>query len=1851
MNGLVTLNKPPASSGPPTSSEIRVDELQYPNFRLLNRQTRATLSSSPFDLDTRHSYRLLAISNLRGWFTAVINVNGAFSLICSPLADLREAATSGSTDTLKPSRKLDLGSVQPRILSLACDDARLLISFASGELRMYDTSYLFSAGAGSVDPAGFFQVSGGSPVRQIAPNPNPTDESLAALVAVLYEDSRVVVYNTMNAQSTGGWMPGESARPAAIVWSPKGKQLAIGLQTGDIVTFTLADKSNPQKHIPPTASGTLVSLDWLSPGFTFKTTYASDDPQHHIVALDHTTSKTSFISLIHPFPLPDRPQNGTTIILSTWPLTTTQSTLPSVPDISKALLIVADACSTDIEVLGIHGTKWDQRGRDDNAIAIPLDKNYDDTTILALDVDLTSTSPVASTLPSGEAAEWPPAPILYAYLNDGTLQAWHIAQAKAYSGMITPTSIASSANVDPPSLQDRQMSTTADATLSDMTMHPETSAPAFQQPSAFGQPAQPVSSFGQVSQSSSPFGQQSAFSVPAEPTPVFGQSQPTSAFGQLGTSTSLFGQQSSPSTAAFGQTSMAAPQSAFGQTSFGQAAPKPEPGFGAFASSGASAFGSSGFGFVGGAASSAATNSQPAKVSTEDMQTESASSTTNETPATQTFGDLSLGTTSSDNDASKAPAGGMFGTTATTPATGMSPFGGSTSGSSFVKPATGFGAFSNFGESKFGQNAFGQASFGKSAFGQSPTTNAASLSQGTSGDAAKPANTSAFSSLTSSPQPAFGQSSFGQPSFGQSGFRKPVQTSAFGQPSFGQSAFGQPGFGQSAFAKQTIPSVTSAPSSGGFSAFAQGGASAFGASSSAAASAKSAEATPDTVKTGSPFTPSQGVGTAVQHSPFAPTSSSAFGAPETPATQNKSPFTPPSATSSPESPGQRSNAPSPGHQSPPSTPQPQPPTSQFPSMQIKPAAGFGAFGSDAVPKTSPFFSANKTSSLPVSAFGNATTPTKPFSTTPATTPTFGSTSSLGFGKSAFGSAPSFTPVSQATTPATGGFGAFSQTPSPFTAFAGPQKSFKDLLQSSPSVPDPEKPKTSASSRTSAPATPVVPSQAPSPPKETTETPTESDTTAALLKETTEQDGPQTRRNSPSSMLPSTTPSLSSSSVSSYVDVPGASAEEPDDEGAESEPGTDGEEESFLSESFESDEGSTDEEASLPDEEASESDEGLPSLPSSSRESSPPPPAARSPSMTPKAEPPVIRLSKSPTPKPEILESLDPESSTTPPGSPEKSPSPHPSTPLPAPTPVVASASSMTLGAGRPNTRPTRSSPLAKAPVSGEDESEGEDSRPVFDPVPLKPRPASPKGSFGDLPAASKLDVNKDTAGKLGRPNTPPLLTSTFGFGSSKKAPANAEESSPPKMELNLNLFGNIPVPKAIPITKKAAAAPQSASPFGTFGTPALFSPKQPTMPAATPSGSSPFMLGGVVNTQIQPPSFKVDAKPEPSTVTTPPTPVPRLKEPTVEEGMQAECMFLFASLAKELEDLKILAQTASKSADELRRPSRALKTDLRNPSKLAVNDAREFGEALKRLALEVVELKAQRDAQREAVRDIQGDMLKAGTRMEEIVRFNNAKTDAEFTKMLNSRTLGPEHYETQTQLRKDIQIIRDRIVKLETHLALSKKKLGEASRGKPVIRAPSLVTVNRTFKNIDIAIAQLSKDMSELSIRTGKLAPELNSSQTSKSQTSHSASKRPFNVTPHVAVTTAAALNAERSAQKLKKRLLSIRKEPLLNTRAASGPKAPIAFSTPNKATSNDAMALPGLPTMPTAPSDFDDSPSASFPTRRGATFTSKRPKSVPLKKSHGEPSSPSPAFDWGPLPTFPPLKSIATPIITKQGS
>ena len=153
--------------------------------------------------------------------------------------------------------------------------------------------------------------------------------------------------------------------------------------------------------------------------------------------------------------------------------------------------------------------------------------------------------------------------------------------------------------------------------------------------------------------------------------------------------------------------------------------------------------------------------------------------------------------------------------------------------------------------------------------------------------------------------------------------------------------------------------------------------------------------------------------------------------------------------------------------------------------------------------------------------------------------------------------------------------------------------------------------------------------------------------------------------------------------------------------------------------------------------------------------------------------------------------------------------------------------------------------------------------------------------------------------------------------------------------------------------------------------------------------------------------------------------------------------------------------------------------------------------------------------------------------------------------------------------------------------------------------------------------------------------------------------RRPLDVTPHVASTTAAALNAEQAAHRLKEALLAVRTEPLLNKQAANARPALRAFDTPQKpdvdlASSGGSLGGGLLLTPSTLPRhnvpDSAGRGASPLPGRRGTQTQKHHAKSVQLKSTPTAGTTTKPSFDWGPLPGIKPMKMIASDLRSKTG-
>jgi nucleoporin NUP159 len=201
-----------------------------------------------------------------------------------------------------------------------------------------------------------------------------------------------------------------------------------------------------------------------------------------------------------------------------------------------------------------------------------------------------------------------------------------------------------------------------------------------------------------------------------------------------------------------------------------------------------------------------------------------------------------------------------------------------------------------------------------------------------------------------------------------------------------------------------------------------------------------------------------------------------------------------------------------------------------------------------------------------------------------------------------------------------------------------------------------------------------------------------------------------------------------------------------------------------------------------------------------------------------------------------------------------------------------------------------------------------------------------------------------------------------------------------------------------------------------------------------------------------------------------------------------------------------------------------------------------------------------------------------------------------------------------------------------------------------------LDTINRTFRNIDLAIEYQVSELDTLAERMSKLdIDSLSDSPARKPRNlqvaerdSPEPAQRPREVTPDVAKATAAALNAEAAAHRLKTALLRVRREPLLNTQAVSTQAAPHAFK-PSKPEPGEAAGPSGsffaAPfSLPPFPSETATSTLTTVH-RRGSNRSS-HSKPIPLKREGSETPSPKPpavaSFNWGPLPGVKPATSLA---------
>ncbi|KAJ5983923.1 hypothetical protein N7481_006022 [Penicillium waksmanii] len=749
----------------PELSDVFTDEI---GFKGIAGDCNIRILPTPWPADALPSSTcsLLAVAQSKGLAVAA----GPDALVVATTESIRksiEASNEGEkvkTKSLKPLATIPLPSRPTHIAFNASDDALILATENGSQISVFQTTSLTQDNA---QPALSVSTNGAS-IRALVPNPDPTS-NLVALVTVNGE----LLVADLKAGNLVSGANGPILRNgvSCVAWSNKGKQLVAGLAdgTGDQMTADGTKKAEIPRPADLEGECHVSSISWLENDvfFVIYTPNSLDDMGENPPSSPYIITRRKGA----PFLIQRLPEVCSTLgfRVKRGPAYQFITRLRDYQPHLKDVLIVSSTASADVGLV----TRSDQPLADDDIskglvgqyatteinndsqkAAVPLRDSVDETSVIGLAADLSSTENVYSPI-QGQEEEIPesssPLPGLLLLNNDGVLCFWWFIYNQAIKQQISYSGLVSGG-------QAQQFSAS-------------TSTPAPQQ-SAFTQasPAPQQPAFGQSS-----LGQSSSFGVSAFGKPAGGAS-----FGSPSTmGATAFGKQSGP---AFGSSSPmggSTPAPAFGQPSapapsFGTPS-KPGATFGAAGTAGTQAqpaFGQSGFG------ASAPSFGQP------------------NTPAKSLLG-TGDGSSGGGFSSFSGGGGGGFSSFATSKP-GESSFSKPTGESSFGKPSESSPFGKPLNDSTFpkpsGESSFGKPS-GPSPFSKPGNDSAFSKPSGESGFG-KPSNASAF------PKPS-GESSFGKPS-GPSPFSKPGNDSAFSKPS-GESGFGKSS-NASAFGKPAVSS-------------------------------------------------------------------------------------------------------------------------------------------------------------------------------------------------------------------------------------------------------------------------------------------------------------------------------------------------------------------------------------------------------------------------------------------------------------------------------------------------------------------------------------------------------------------------------------------------------------------------------------------------------------------------------------------------------------------------------------------------------------------------------------------------------------------------------------------------------------------------------------------------------------------------------------------------------------------------------------------------------------------------------------------------------------------------------------
>ena len=530
-------------------------------------------SGWPAESQPPASASLLSIASGKGLVAAA----GPETLVLAQADKLRQSFREGATgDSGVKSFTADATLAIPRVSQVAfsSDESCLVIAAEQGGgLAVYDTNALTSGGK----DAAFQIATNGVSVRQLLPNPNPSDTT-AHLFGIVLQSGQLLLADLKAREllKSANGNPVFHENVTCACWSRLGKQVMAGRQDGTAVQIDPQGVVKAEMPRPPQLAGLvdsgaqghpLTSIYWIEtndflvvhtpvnpPEASSSDDPPSDDSIYHLASRPSPKSNDwSFQKIIEPTPPgftgTRKPAHHFIQRLKDWP--------PNLDDV----LFTISTISNEVGMLTKSKTPLDPEKQITGAFTTTLpadirragmpmsvEDGMSDTSPIGMALDFSVKELAQKPIPNEESLNESPIPLpaLYVLNNEGMLSIWYIIYNEAIRQQVPfPDLIAAGG---PPSLEQKKEGTAASAPSSAGStgspfdsMGPPKTSPAPTAASTFGAPSTPAFGGASALGKASPWGAPSAATPPASNSgfgkPAFGSSTTMgggSGFGQVG---------------------------------------------------------------------------------------------------------------------------------------------------------------------------------------------------------------------------------------------------------------------------------------------------------------------------------------------------------------------------------------------------------------------------------------------------------------------------------------------------------------------------------------------------------------------------------------------------------------------------------------------------------------------------------------------------------------------------------------------------------------------------------------------------------------------------------------------------------------------------------------------------------------------------------------------------------------------------------------------------------------------------------------------------------------------------------------------------------------------------------------------------------------------------------------------------------------------------------------------------------------------------------------------------------------------------------------------------------------------